>query len=112
MRSGSGRSLSSYDRYAFARATDKGTQELSMKTGRVVTANLPLPLATQLDEAVNRLSRSRSWIIRLALADWLAEEQRRHELTLEALEDADAGRLLSQKEVERHFATRRETRAS
>lgn len=40
-----------------------------MKTGRVVTANLPLPLATQLDEVVHRLSRSRSWIIRQALAD-------------------------------------------
>jgi predicted transcriptional regulator len=49
---------------------------------RVVTAKLPRDLISRLDEAGERVDRSKTWIIRRALADWLAEEQRRCELTL------------------------------
>ena len=68
--------------------------------GRVVTAKLPDDLILRLDEVADRIERSKSWIVRQAIAEWLAEEQRRHELTLEALKDVDEGRVLTQEELE------------
>jgi len=62
--------------------------------GRTITAKVPQALAVRLDEIALRIDRSRSWIVRQALAEWLAEEQRRYELTLEALDDVDAGRVI------------------
>ena len=63
-----------------------------MRNGeRVVTAKLPGELISRLDEIAHRIDRSKSWIIRQALAEWFAEEQRRYELTLEALKDFDEG---------------------
>ena len=58
---------------------------------RVVTANLPGELVSRLDVIAARIDRSRSWIVRQALGEWLDEEQRRHDLTLEALASLDAG---------------------
>lgn len=81
------------------------------KDGRVVTANLPDDLAARMDEIATRIDRSKSWIVREAVADWLAEEQRRFEMTLEAMKSVDEGRSLSQEEVERHFAERRKARS-
>lgn len=68
--------------------------------GRVVTAKLPHGLVSQLDEVANRIDRSKSWILREALVCWLAEEQRRHELTIEALKGVDEGRVISQQEID------------
>ena len=78
---------------------------------RVVTANLPIELAEKLDTVARRIDRTRSWIIRQAVAEWLAEEDRRHHLTLEALADVDAGRMFTTEEVEAHFAQQRGERA-
>ena len=41
---------------------------------RVVTANLPVDLVTRLDEIAARMDRSKSWIIKQAVAEWVAEE--------------------------------------
>ena len=79
--------------------------------GRVVTAKLPDDLASRLDAIANRIDRSRSWIVREAVTEWLAEEQRRYELTLEALKSVDEGRSHTQEEVEKHFASRRKARS-
>jgi predicted transcriptional regulator len=79
--------------------------------GRVVTAKLPDELVSRLDEAAGRIERSKSWIVRQAVAEWLSEEQRRYELTLEALKDVDEGRTFTQEEVEKHFAARRKARS-
>ena len=46
--------------------------------GRAVTANIPSDLVFRLDEVAARLDRSKSWIVRQAFAEWLAEEQGRH----------------------------------
>lgn len=81
------------------------------KEGRVVTTNLPDDLAVRMDEIATRIDRSKSWIVREAVADWLAEEQRRHEMTLEAMKSVDEGRTLTQEEVEKHFAERRKARS-
>ena len=67
--------------------------------GRVVTANLPQKLAARLDKIAARRDRSKSWIVCQALDEWLAEEERRHELTLEALRDVDEGRTFTHEEV-------------
>ena len=85
-----------------------------MDEGRVVTAKLPDDLVSQMDEVADRIDRSKSWIIRQAVSEWLAEEQRRHELTLEALKDVDEGRTMSHEEVlamvEQRKRERREAR--
>lgn len=67
--------------------------------GRVVTAKLPDDLVSRLDEVAARIDRSKSWIVREAVSEWLAEEQRRYDLTLEALADVDAGRTISHGEM-------------
>lgn len=83
--------------------------------GRVVTAKLPDDLVSQMDEVADRIDRSKSWIVRQAISQWLAEEQRRHELTIEALNDVDGGRTIQHEEVlamvEQRKRERREARA-
>lgn len=78
--------------------------------GRVVTTKLPDDLVTRLDEVASRIDRSKSWIVREAVNEWLAEEQRRYELTLEALSEVDESLTFSQEEIEKHFAARRKAR--
>lgn len=83
--------------------------------GRVVTAKLPEELASRMDEIAGRIDRSKSWIVREAVSEWLAEEQRRYELTLEGLADVDAGRTIPHEDVlamaEQRKRERREARA-
>ena len=83
--------------------------------GRVVTAKLPDDLVSWMDEVADRIDRSKSWIVREALSQWLAEEQRRYELTIEALKDVDEGRTIPHDEVlamvEQRKRERREARA-
>lgn len=67
--------------------------------GRVVTAKLPDDLVTEMDEVADRIERSKSWIVREAVSQWLAEERRRHELTLEGLKAIDEGRVMSHEDL-------------
>lgn len=62
---------------------------------KVVTAHLPVSLADRVDAMAERLERSRGWIVRQALSAWVDLEDERHRMTLEALEDVDAGRLVT-----------------
>jgi predicted transcriptional regulator len=68
---------------------------------RVVTAHLPTDLAEKLDNLAQRLDRPKGWIVKEAIASYLALEEKRHRLTLEALADVDAGRTLEHDELER-----------
>lgn len=79
--------------------------------GRVVTAKLPDDLVSRMDEIAERMDRSKSWIVRQAVTEWLAEEQRRYELTMEAIKSVDEGRTFTQEEIEKHFAARRKARS-
>ena len=83
--------------------------------GRVVTAKLPDELVSRLDEVADRIDRSKSWIVRQAVTEWLVEEQRRFELTLEAMNDVKEGRTIPHEEVlgmaEQRKRERREARA-
>lgn len=67
---------------------------------RVVTAHLPADLAEKLDNLAERLDRPKGWIVKEALASYVALEEKRHHLTLEALADVDAKRMLDHSEVE------------
>lgn len=66
---------------------------------RVVTAHLPLELAAQLDQLALQLDRPKGWIVRQALAYWVALEAKRHQRTLEGLADVDAGRVVDHSAV-------------
>jgi len=68
---------------------------------RVVTAHLPIDLAEKLDGLAERLDRPKGWIVKEAIASYVALEEKRHRLTLEALADVDAGRTLDHAEIER-----------
>jgi predicted transcriptional regulator len=70
-----------------------------MKT-KVLTAHLPLPLAQKVDKLADRLERSRGWIVKQALSAWIEQEEERHRLTLEALADVDAGRIIDHQAVQ------------
>lgn len=81
-----------------------------VKSARVVTASLPGELVNELDRVSRQIDRSKSWIIRAALNDWLKEEKRRYELTFEALASVDQGKSYTQEEVLAWFAERKRLR--
>ena len=67
---------------------------------KVITAHVPLPLADKVDELAVRLERSRGWIVKQALSAWVEQEEERRQLTLEALADVDAGRVIDHQAVQ------------
>ncbi len=66
---------------------------------RVVTAHLPSELVGQLDDLAQRIERSKAWVIKEALIAWVELEEKRHRLTLEALSDADAGKVVQHEKI-------------
>ncbi len=66
---------------------------------RVVTSHLPEELAEKLDHYAARQDRSRGWIVRRAVSDWIAREEDRDAMTREALADVAAGRVVPHEEV-------------
>jgi len=66
---------------------------------RVITAHVPATLAEKVDQLAGRLERSRGWIVKQALDAWVAQEEHRRQLTLDALSDVDAGRVFDQSAV-------------
>jgi len=67
---------------------------------RVVTAHLPSDLAKKLDGLADRLDRPKGWIVKEAITAFVALEEKRYALTLEALADVDAGRTIEHAEVQ------------
>lgn len=67
---------------------------------KVLTAHVPLALAKKVDQMAVRLERSRGWIVKQALAAWIDQETERRQLTLEALADVDAGRVIDHQAVQ------------
>jgi predicted transcriptional regulator len=71
-----------------------------MATGtRVLTAHVPESLADKVDALAARTERSRGWIMKQALTAWIDQEEERHRLTLEALADVDAGRVIDHQSI-------------
>lgn len=67
---------------------------------KVLTAHVPLPLAKKIDQIAARLERPRGWIVKQALTAWVDQEEERRALTLEALADVDAGRVIDHQAVQ------------
>jgi predicted transcriptional regulator len=67
---------------------------------KTITAHVPLPLAEKLDRVAARLERSRGWVVKQALADWLEKEEEHRRLTLEALADVDVGHVIGHQAVQ------------
>ena len=51
---------------------------------RTLTAHVPVPLADKIDGMAQRLERSKNWIVKQALQDWVLQEEERYRMTLEA----------------------------
>ncbi len=66
---------------------------------KVLTAHIPLDLADKVEAAALRLDRSRGWIMKQALAAWVDQDEARHQMTLEALDDVNEGRVIDQQAV-------------
>ncbi len=71
---------------------------------RTVTAHIPVELAQQIDEAAERLERPRGWIVKQALMNWVSLEERRHQMTLEALKEVDEGKFVEHEAIEKWAA--------
>jgi len=67
---------------------------------KLLTARVPVPLADKVNELAKRLERPRGWIVKQALSAWIDQEEERHRLTLEALADVDAGRVIEHSAVQ------------
>lgn len=69
-------------------------------TTRVFTAHIPATLADKVDQLAESLERSRAWIMKRALASWVAEEEERDRLTREAMAEVENGSLLDHQAVQ------------
>ncbi|WP_122461619.1 ribbon-helix-helix protein, CopG family [Pseudomonas orientalis] len=67
---------------------------------KVMTAHIPTALAQKVDQMAARMDRSRGWVVKQALADWIDQEEERSRLTLEAMADVDAGRVIDHQAVQ------------
>jgi predicted transcriptional regulator len=66
---------------------------------RVLTAHVPAELAEQVDRYAKSMDRSRGWIVKQALADWIAWEEEKLRMTLDALHEVDRGELVEDEAV-------------
>lgn len=72
----------------------------SAQATKVITAHVPLLMADKVDQMAARLERSRGWVIKQALSTWLAQEEERNRLTLEALDDVTSGQVIDHQAVQ------------
>ncbi|EHP0861908.1 ribbon-helix-helix protein, CopG family [Escherichia coli] len=72
----------------------------SAQATKVITAHVPLPMADKVDQMAARLERSRGWVIKQALSAWLAQEEERNRLTLEALDDVTSRHVIDHQTVQ------------
>jgi predicted transcriptional regulator len=71
-----------------------------MAATKVLTAHVPVELADKVDQMAARMERSRGWIVKQALADWVDLEEERSRLTREAMADVDVGRVIDHQSVQ------------
>jgi predicted transcriptional regulator len=65
----------------------------------VLTAHVPHDLAKRVDEYAARMERSRGWVVKQALADWVDREEEKDRLTREAMAEVDAGHVVEDADV-------------
>lgn len=67
---------------------------------KVLTAHVPITMAEKIDQIAFQRERSRGWIVKQALSEWLDQEEERNRLTREALADVDSGHVLDHQTVQ------------
>jgi predicted transcriptional regulator len=72
---------------------------MSKTDTRVVTAHVPVSMADEVGLIAERTERSKGWIVKQALADWISREEEQDRLTREALADVDAGHVIDHQAV-------------
>jgi predicted transcriptional regulator len=73
-------------------------ETIAMST-RVLTAHIPEELAAKVDRYAKNMERSRAWIVKRALTDWVDWEEEKDRLTMEAIEAADRGEVVDDEAV-------------
>jgi predicted transcriptional regulator len=73
-------------------------ETIAMST-RVLTAHIPEELAEKVDRYAESMERSRAWIVKQALSNWVEWEEEKLRRTLEGLADVDAGRLIDHEDM-------------
>lgn len=71
---------------------DRVEQDVDTKT---FTIEVSADLADRVAELAELLEQPRERVMELALTEWADREEYRHHLTLEGLEDVDAGRVVA-----------------
>ncbi|EAV6404758.1 ribbon-helix-helix protein, CopG family [Salmonella enterica subsp. enterica] len=66
---------------------------------QTISAQIPVELATAVENLAIELDRSKSWIIKEALTSMLAERERRHQSIQAGFADVDAGRVVSHSDM-------------
>ncbi len=66
---------------------------------KVLTPHVPLALADKIEAMASRLERSRGRVMKQALAASVDQEEERHRMTLETLEDVDVGRVIDHQAI-------------
>ena len=66
---------------------------------RTVTAQIPDEMAQLLDEVAEKQGRTRSWLLREAMANYLARQKEVEEATREGLDAIRAGHVVSHEEI-------------
>ncbi|WP_118986895.1 CopG family ribbon-helix-helix protein [Photorhabdus sp. CRCIA-P01] len=72
---------------------------MSISAKQTITAQIPIKLATAINDLAKELDRSKSWIIKEALTSMIEERERRHQMILSGLTDVDTGRIVSHSDV-------------
>ena len=62
---------------------------VSNLTKKTMTAKLPLEMIERLDQHAQALDRSRAWVVKHALQQWLDDEDYKIQTTLAALEEME-----------------------
>ena len=66
---------------------------------KVLTAYISSQLTEKIEQLAASLDRSRTWIIKQALTEWIDQEETRRQMTIEALADVDAERVVEHEKV-------------
>ncbi|AYN29451.1 ribbon-helix-helix protein, CopG family [Buttiauxella sp. 3AFRM03] len=66
---------------------------------RVITAHIPVEMAEKIDELAANYDRSRGWIVKQALAAIIEQEESRHQMILQGMQDVDEGRVVEHADV-------------
>jgi predicted transcriptional regulator len=66
----------------------------------VLTAEVSAPLADEVERLARRLDRSQSWVVEQALGAFVDRQARHQAMIREGMADVDAGRFVTQAEME------------